>query len=197
VKGLARAAALTSLVALASGCGGGGEPQDANEPSGEFPLEIISTSFPKSQGLGQTSSLRIKVRNPGPQTAPSVAMTIDGLATKIANPAAADPSRPVWVLNQAPQGADTALVGTWAFGPLAAGAERTFTWQVTATRAGTHTLHYRVGAGLDGKAVAVASGGGGGKLDGAVTVRVTRLPRDTVVDRETGDVVERSTRDAR
>ena len=193
MQGLARAAALAGIVVLASGCGGGGERQDANEPSGEFPLEIVSASFPKSQGIGQTTSLRITVQNAGQEPAPNVAMTIDGLATKISNPDAADPERPVWVVNQAPQGADTALVGTWAFGALPGGEKRTFTWQVTATRSGTHTLHYRAGAGLDGKAVAVASGGG--SIDGAITVRVTRRPRDLVVDSETGDVIERSARD--
>jgi hypothetical protein len=95
----------------------------------------------------------------------------------------------VWVVNDAPYNADTALVGTWAIPNVPAGQRRTFAWQVTAMRPGTHTLHYKVGAGLDGKAKAVAYKGG--PTDGTISVRVTRRPRDTVVDPKTGDVVER------
>lgn len=192
MQGLAGAAALTSLLALASGCGGGNDPQDKNEPAGEFPMEVVSTSFPKSQGIGQTSSLRITVRNAGDKEIPSAGVTVDGLATKIANTTVANQSRPVWIVNQAPQGAGTALANTWALGKLPAGKQRTFTWQVTATRAGTHTIRYKAAAGLDGKAVAVAPSGG--KLDGSITVRVSRKPRDLVVDQETGDVIERENR---
>ena len=195
MQGFARAAALASLVVLFAGCGGGGEPQDANETAGEFPLDVVNATFPKAQGLGQTSSLKITVRNAGDAAVPTIAMTVDGMATKLTNPDAGDPSRPVWVVNQQPYGADTAYVGTWTLGALPAGEERTFTWQVTATRPGTHTLKYRAGAGLDGKAAAVAADGG--KIDGAITVRVTRRPRDSVVDPQTGDVIERSERSAR
>jgi len=194
VQGLASAAALASLLALASGCGGGGDPQDKNEPSGEYPMEVVSTSFPKAQGIGQTSSLRITVRNPGDTEIPSAGITVEGMAAKIANTTVADQSRPIWIVNQAPQGAGTALADTWALGKLPAGETRTFTWQVTAARPGTHTLRYKAAAGLDGKAVAVAPSGG--RLDGSITVRVSRKPRDLVVDPENGDVVERSERDA-
>jgi hypothetical protein len=193
VQGLAGAAALTALLAFAAGCGGGGEPQDANEPSGEFPMEIVSASFPKAQGIGETSTLKVAVRNTGDETIPNVGMTIDGFNTRTTNPNVADPTRPVWIVNQAPDGADTALVGTWSLGPLPAGKTRTFAWQVTATRPGTHTLRYKAAAGLHGKAVATADGGA---IDGSTTVRVTRKPRDLVVDTETGEVVERSERDA-
>lgn len=192
MQGLAGAAALTTLLALASGCGGGNDPQDKNEPSGEFPIEVVNASFPKAQAIGQTTSLRITVRNAGDEEIPSAGMTVDGFATKIGNTVVEDQSRPVWIVNQAPQGADTALVGTWALGKLPAGKQRTFTWQVTATRAGTHAIRYKAAAGLDGKAVAVAPDGG--KLDGSITVRVSKKPRDLVVDQATGDVIERKDR---
>lgn len=183
-------AVLAGAVLLFSGCGSGGERQDADEASGEFTVRILSASFPKAQTLGQTSSLKIRVRNTGDEEVPAIAMTVDGFASRIATGGAADPSRPNWVVNQGPENADTALVNTWSLGALPAGEERTFSWQVTSVRPGTHTIRYRVAAGLDGKAVAVARGGAA--LDGGITVRVTRRPRDTVVDPETGDVVERS-----
>jgi hypothetical protein len=190
VPGLARAAALAGLAALLAGCGGGDPPQDDNEPSGDYPVQIESASFPRSQALGETTTLRVKVRNPGDKAIPNLALTVDGFDTRIANTNAQDPRRPVWVVNEGPYNADTALVGTWAMSGVPAGASRTFAWQVTATRPGTHTLRYKVGAGLDGKARAVPYRGG--KTDGSITVRVTRRPRDTVVDPKTGAVEERS-----
>ncbi len=190
MPGLVCAAALTGILALAPGCGGGGERQDENEVAGDFPVEVVKASFPRAQSIGETTTLRLTVGNTGQEVVPNVAVTIEGFATRLAREDASDPSRPAWVVNQGPEGADTALVGTWALGPLPAGEERTFAWQVTAVRSGTHTLRYRVGAGLDGKARAVSSGGD--PVDGSIVVRVTRRPRDTVVDPETGDVVERS-----
>lgn len=193
MHGLVSALALTFIVALAPGCGGDEKRQDENEAAGDFPVEVVRATFPRSQSIGETTMLRITVRNTGDEVVPNVAMTIDGLATRLKREDASDPARPVWVVNQGPPGADTALVGTWALGPLPAGDQRTFAWQVTAVRAGTHTLRYRAGAGLDGKARAVSSGGA--TIDGAIPVRVSRRPRDTVVIPETGDVVERSERD--
>ena len=37
---------------------------------------------------------------------------------------------------------------------MPAGQTRTFDWKVTAVRAGTYSLRYRVAAGIDGKAIA-------------------------------------------
>jgi len=189
VPRLARAAALAGVLTLLAGCGGSDPRQDENEAKGDYPVEIVSSSFPRSQGLGETTSLRVKVRNPGDETIPALAMTVDGFNTRIKNPEAQDPKRPVWIVNQGPYNADTALVGTWATGNVPPGETRTFAWQVTAVRPGTHTLRYKVGAGLDGKARAVSYKGG--PTDGSVTVRISRRPRDTVVDPKSGDVVER------
>jgi hypothetical protein len=190
VPRLARAAALAGLVTLLAGCGGGDPPQDENEPSGDFPVEIESATFPRAQALGETSTLKVTVRNPGDKAIPNLALTVDGFANKIANPQAQDPRRPVWVVNEGPYNADTAYVDTWAVKDVPAGARRTFAWQVTAVQPGTHTVRYKVGAGLDGKAKAVPYQGG--RTDGAISVRITRRPRDTVVDPKTGDVEERS-----
>ena len=51
-----------------------------------------------------------------------------------------------------PGGGETAYVNTWALGPLDAGSTRTFVWQVVPVKAGLHTVHYTVAAGLAGKA---------------------------------------------
>jgi hypothetical protein len=51
-------------------------------------------------------------------------------------------------------------VNTWACGRLRRGDERTFVWKVTAVKAGPYKLSWRVAAGLNGKAKAVAAGGG-------------------------------------
>jgi hypothetical protein len=71
-------------------------------------------------------------------------------------------------------------VNTWACGPLKPNEMRTLKWSVTAVRAGDFKVSWRVNAGLDGKANAVAQGGGpapqgvfaGTISDRAPTVRV-------------------------
>ena len=77
-------------------------------------------------------------------------------------------------------------MNTWALGPLAAGATRTFAWKVVPVKAGTHTVHFAVAAGLAGKAKATLASGG------AVTAHVRRRDRPgaalTHVDPSTGKV---------
>jgi hypothetical protein len=51
-------------------------------------------------------------------------------------------------------------VNTWACGPLKPNEQKTFRWSVTAVQAGAYKVAWRVAAGLDGKAKAVAPGGG-------------------------------------
>lgn len=189
VQGIVVAAALVATAGLTAGCGGGGERQDANEPSGTYRVQVVGASFPKLQGLAETLPFKLTVRNTGDQAVPNLALTVDGFYDPQAQPGDADPARPVWIVNVAPPNGVTAYVNTWAFGPLGAGQERTYTWRVTATEAGTHTLRYRVGAGLDGKARAVTDDDQ--VPEGAVTVRVTRRPRISTVNPETGAVEHR------
>jgi hypothetical protein len=167
-----RSVAALCLLAVA-GCGGG-ERQDENEPEGDFPIEVVSAEFPEDQKLAKRSALVVTVRNAGRETIPNIAMTVEGFDEDKDDPELADPSRPVFAINgvqveiagfpeakdAAPRGCDTAYVNTWACGPLRPGAERTFRWSVTAVRAGDFELSWRVAAGLDGKANAVAPGGG-------------------------------------
>lgn len=182
------AAVAGAALVLAAGCGSGPQ-QDADEPSGDFKLNIARATFPRAQGLAETNPLRITVRNDGTETIPNVALTVDGISAQSAAPDNADQERPVWILNQGPTGGVTAYVNTWALGPLKPSQQKTFTWSLTAITGGVHTLRYRASAGLNGKARAVPWGESGA-IDGSITVRVTRRARDRVVDPATGKVVD-------
>jgi len=180
-------AAAALLAASISGCGGG-EAQDANEPTGNYEVAITKVSFPRKQGLGETSRLVITVQNTGQSEVPDITMTVNGLNYRSTEPGVADPIRPVWVINAGPINGTTAYVNTWALGPLAAGAERSFIWSLSASQPGTRTLEYRAGAGLNGKARAVTADGG--VPAGTRIVNVTRRPQDSSVDPATGQVVQ-------
>lgn len=182
-------AAAALLAASTSGCAGSGEMQDANEAAGDYTVAISKASFPRRQGLGESSKLKIAVQNVGTQEIPNVTMTVDGLNYRITEPGVADPVRPFWVVNLGPINGTTAYVNTWALGPLAAGAERQFIWSLSATQPGTRTIEYRAGAGLNGKARAVTADGG--VPAGTLTVNVTRRPQDSSVDPATGQVVQK------
>ena len=160
------------LLALA-GCGGG-ERQDENEPEGNFPVDVVRATFPEQQKLAKSSDMVVTVRNAGNDTIPNIAVTVNGFDKREKNPDLADPSRPVFAINgvqveiagfpeakdASPRGCDTAYVNTWACGPLKPKQQRTFRWSVTAVKAGDFKVDWRVAAGLDGKAKAVAAGGG-------------------------------------
>ena len=160
------------LLAVA-GCGGG-ERQDENEPEGNFPVEVVRATFPENQKLAKSSDMVVTVRNAGNDTIPNIAVTVNGFDKRKDNPDLADASRPVFALNgvrveiagfpeakdASPRGCDTAFVNTWACGPLKPDQQKTFRWSVTAVQAGAFKIDWRVAAGLDGKAKAVASGGG-------------------------------------
>jgi len=163
---------LVCLLALA-GCGGG-ERQDENEPEGNFAVEVVRASFPDHQKLAKSSDMIVTVRNAGDKTIPDIAVAVNGFDERKKDPDLADPTRPVFAVNgvqveiagfpeakdATPRGCDTAYVNTWACGPLKKGEEKTFRWTVTAVQAGDYRIDWRVAAGLDGKAKAVAAGGG-------------------------------------
>jgi hypothetical protein len=195
-----------SALAL-SACGGGGERQDENEPEGTFEVDVVDAKFPQRQKLAKRSELEITVRNTGEKTVPNIAVTVNGFDIDTGNSTLADPNRPVFVVNgqpreiggfaeskdEAPEGGETAYVGTWALGPLEAGEEETFRWSVTAVKAGEYKITYKVAAGLDGKAKAVSPGGTpvGGVFVGTIddTPPDTRVAEDgvTVVEGQRGE----------
>jgi hypothetical protein len=110
-------------------------------------------------------------------------------------PDLAIPFRPVWILEEgypklegqtAPAGAEAAQTNTYSFGPLAPNQTRRMVWNVTAVRDGTFTVHYRVAAGLQGKAKAVTTDGS--VPEGEFVVRISSEPPQTRVN-EAGKVV--------
>lgn len=193
----ARALAPLCLAALAvAGCGSGPR-QDADEPSGQFPVEIVNATFPIHQRLAKTSDMEIQVRNPGPKRVPIVSITVKcasparstggsggsasgaggnggGFAYRTNYPGVADPSRPQFIVNtiptRTPRNYDkgrldplersSSYVDTFPLGPLDPGRTATFKWNVTAVKAGSYRICYRVNAGLDGKAKAVPARSG-------------------------------------
>jgi hypothetical protein len=177
--------AVAVAVALA-GCGGG-ERQDANEPSGTFRVAVVRASFPTKQHLAQPERFVIAVRNTGRDTVPNVAVTVSSFAERSEQAGLADPERAVWIVDSSPSGGQTAYVNTWALGRLAPGQTRRFVWRVTAVKAGTHTVKWQVAAGLNGKAKATLAGNRAPA--GSVTVDVSEKPAQAHVDPETGKVV--------
>src|SRR5205085_6477181 len=92
--GLLRVGTAGALLALvATGCGGG-QRQDAHEPSGTFDVNVVKDEFPLSQHIAQQSRLRISVRNVGNKTVPNIAVTVKGLSYRDTQPDLADPNRP-------------------------------------------------------------------------------------------------------
>jgi hypothetical protein len=179
-------AALAAAVAVA-GCGSGAR-QDAQEPSGNFPVQVTTAGFPASQRLAQHTQLVLSVRNAGRKTIPDLAVTICnvtctypaplGQGTSVAafsqylsGQGLANHSRPVWIVDRPPGGCGysclqggaggdvSAASNTWQGGPLKPGQTTTFKWAVTAVASGRFVVAWEIAAGLNGKAKAVAAGG--------------------------------------
>jgi hypothetical protein len=180
---LIAAGAATLAVA---GCGGG-ERQDAAEPSGTFQVDVVRASFPTKQHLAQPERFVIAVRNTGDRAVPNVAVTVSSFAERSEQTGLADPERAVWIIDDSPRGGQTAYTNTWALGRLPPGQTRRFVWRVTAVQAGTHTVKWQVAAGLNGKAKATLSGNRAPA--GSVTVDVSDKPGQARVDPKTGEVI--------
>ena len=173
---------LFALAVVATGCGGG-ERQDADEPAGNFKVEV-SADFPEKQRLARQEQMVVEVRNTDSKAIPNVAVTIEpGFSTRSERQDLADPNRPVWIVDDGPLGGGTAYTNTWALGALPAGESKKFVWKVTPVRSGAYEVGYRVSAGLDGKAKAE------GEIDGSFDVRVSDKPSQARVDPETGEVI--------
>lgn len=187
---------------LASGCGGSSQ-QDAGEPKGTFKVQVTQASFPAQQAVSRPERLVLDIRNPGSKALPNVAVAVSSFYYRSDYPNLASRLRPVWLVSQGPGltprppvetvevdppgGASTATDSVWSMGRLPAGASRSFVWLVTPVKTGTHTLDYRVYAGLNGKAQAQLAGGG--TPSGHFTVAIAGRPPGTHVDPVTGKVV--------
>ena len=182
-----RACVAVLAAVVVAGCGG--ERQDANEPKGTFAVRVVDASFPTTQRIAQSARLRIAVRNAGDRAIPDLAVTVDGFTRTDQRPGLADPTRPVWIVDQGPRDGDTAYVGTWTLGRVEAGRTRTFEWRLTPVVPGRHVVKFFVAAGLDGRAKAETAGGA--TPTGTFAVRVSGAPSDARVDPSTGAVVAR------
>ena len=204
--------ALTGAIVALSACGDSGEArQDADEPAGEFPVEVTEAKFPTRQRLAETSDLELAVENIGQEQIPDLAVTIcidscnaDGpFSLRSEQAGIANPNRPVWILEQdypkllepgiSPRelddeptgGAEAAQTNTFSFGPMAPGDELAAAWRVTPVRGGTYTVNYEIAAGLTGKAKAVTADGS--QVEGSFVVTISTKPPKTTVDPD-GDI---------
>ncbi|MGA9874648.1 MAG: hypothetical protein WBQ21_02465 [Solirubrobacteraceae bacterium] len=199
--GVSLAVGGVALAVLASGCGGA--EQDAHEPKATYQVEVVRAHFPTKQAIASNTKLVLDVRNAGPRTIPNVAVTLNSLSYTSNYPHLAVNKRPVWIVNTGPGpiptfpvkteeaypqgGGETAYVNTWALGTLAPGASKSFVWRVTPVKTGTHTVHYTVAAGLNGKARAQLTSGSA--VTGTFVAQIAPKPLPTHVDPQTGQVV--------
>jgi hypothetical protein len=207
-------------VALTLTACGGGQLQSANERAGNYKVSV-SSSFPDSQRLSEATKFVVKVTNVDTKAVPDVAVTIcnvtcgysvkdlrkgwgtsvQAFAYKLVMPGLASDSRPVWVVDQAPNpnnlcryscqqggpgGAVTAYSNTWALGRLAPGKSATFEWHVTAIKPGNYTVAWQVAAGLNGKALARTTSGA--VPQGSFKVKIANAPQQSYVN-NSGQVV--------
>ncbi|HET7589982.1 MAG TPA: hypothetical protein VFK14_07325 [Solirubrobacterales bacterium] len=198
---------MTALAAavLLGACGGSGSSD--SEPTGTFHVKVTEATFPSKQDLGQTSLLRLGVRNTGKRTVPGLTVTFTvagkrgvesslpfGVSDQGAELAASE--RPVWVLAQtyprlhgssSPGGASTSNRKTFDFGEVNPGKTVQAVWKLSAVRPGKYTLLYTVDAGLSGEARAKTTGGVA--PGGSFTTEINEeLPETEVTDN--GEIVE-------
>jgi hypothetical protein len=198
-------AALALALGLAA-CGGGSS-SDSEEPEGKFEVAVVNSAFPPEQHIGQTSLMKIAIRNEGDRTVPGVTVnvTIKGeqgesasipFAINDPQPELAQPDRPVWVLSEGyPHvgssdergGTRTSSPKTFDFGELDPGQTVEGIWKLSAVRGGEYELAYRVDGGLGGKAKAV--GAGGEDVKGVLPVKIVNTPVDVEVT-DSGEIVE-------
>ncbi len=194
-----------AVAALLGACGE--SSSNSNERAGTYQVDVVDASFPNEQRLGQTSLLKLSIRNTGEETVPTVTVTIgvigeDGensaLPFGISDPqeGLAQADRPVWVLSEgyprfvgssAPGGASTSNRKTFALGELKPNETASAVWKLSAVKAGDWKLAYRVGAGLSAEVKAETPNGEVPK--GIFVADITaELPETEVTD--DGEVVE-------
>jgi hypothetical protein len=197
-----------TAVAVAALLGACGESSsDSNEKAGTYQVDVVDASFPNEQRLGQTSLLKLSIRNTGDETVPTVTVTIgiegqEGEDSSLpfgvhdAQAGLAQSDRPVWVLAESyprfvgssdPGGASTSNRKTFALGPLKPNATASAIWKLSAVKAGDWKVAYRVGAGLGTEVKAETASGE--VPEGIFVADITaELPETEVTD--DGEVVE-------
>lgn len=205
VGALAAGSAALALALSLAACGEGSQ-SNAEEAEASYDVKVVKAAFPAKQRLGQTSLMRLDIRNTGKQTVPAlvVFVTIGSKEGKNSflpfgyrdpQPGLAQPDRPVWVLSAKYPKADgkTLSAGgegsnrkTFDFGPLRPGKRLAAVWKVTAVRAGKYPVLYEISAGLGGKAKAETNGAAAG---GSFTAQISTEPPNSEVT-DSGEVVE-------
>jgi len=208
---LGGAVSFLAAAAIVAGCGGGDQDsgQFANEPAGDYPVEVLRAEFESRQTIAETYDLRIAVRNTGDETVPALSTTLSlpGLGSTLAF-AYRDPQeglamaqRPVWVMEEnypklagtvGRGGNATANRRTFNFGAVAPGDVAEMVWRVTAVRPGNYRLAYLIAGGLSGEANAIDAAGD--TPEGILPARISDVPVPTEID-ENGKVVPLSPSD--
>jgi len=206
VRALALGTAAAALALATAACGEESSPS-SDEPAGSYRAEVVTAKFPARQRLGETTLMRIGVRNTGDEPLPSLVVGVtvagkDGKASSLPfgirdpQPGLAQPDRPVWVLSQHypklagssdPGGAETSSNKIFNFGPLKPGRTTEAVWKLTASRTGSYSILYEVDAGIGGEAKAETDAGV--QPGGSFAVTITEVPPDTIVT-DSGKVVE-------
>lgn len=202
------AGALAAAVALSIAACGEESSSDSNEPSGTFRVNVTRASFPTRQHLGQTSLMKLGIRNTGKKTVPALTVNVsiagdEGQTSTLPfaihdpQPELAQPDRPVWVLaahypkfagSSSPGGAETSNQKTYDFGPLKPGKTADLVWKLSAVKSGHYDLLYAIDAGLG--AQAKAKTGGGVKPGGSFSVQISPARLDKEVT-SSGEVVDK------
>ncbi|HEY8083867.1 MAG TPA: hypothetical protein VIE64_10025 [Solirubrobacterales bacterium] len=197
--------AIAVLAVAAAGCGDDSSP-GANESSDTYEVKVITAEFPAKQRLGETSLMRIGVRNSGDKTVPSLTVTIfvagkEGEASSLPfgirspEPGLAQPDRPVWVLSEhypriagsdERAGAENSSINTFDFGPLKPDETTEAVWKLSAVKTGNFTLRYEIDASLSGAAKAETAEGD--QPGGSFPAQISATPPDTIVT-DSGEVV--------
>ncbi|HEY6551124.1 MAG TPA: hypothetical protein VIY71_08000 [Solirubrobacterales bacterium] len=201
---------MAAALALSIVACGSESSSDSNEPSGTFRVEVTDASFPTSQHLGQTSLMKLAIRNTGKKTLPALTVNVsiagkEGQTSTLPftihdpQPELAQPDRPVWVLaahypkfagSSAPGGAETSNQKTYDFGPLKSGKTANLVWKLSAVKSGHYDLLYAINAGL-GNQVETKTGGGI-KPGGSFSVQISPARLDKEVT-GSGEVVDKKT----
>lgn len=129
-------------------------------------MKVVTASFPSEQSLGQTSLLKLGVRNESEKAIPGLTFTVSiagkegegatlPFAIRDPQPGLAQPDRPVWVLarhypklagSTEPGGAEGAALKTFTFGPVKPGDTTEAVWKLSASRKGSYRLDYSIGS---------------------------------------------------
>jgi hypothetical protein len=187
---------------ILAGCGGG---SSSEEPSGPREVKVVTADFPTEQSLGQTSLMKIGVRNESEDSIPAVTYTISiagrqgedstlPFGIRDPQPGLAQPDRPVWVLayrypklagSSKPGGSEGAALKTFTFGPLKPGATNEAVWKLSASRKGSYRINYSIGSTGEVKLETADGARPGGSFGATISPKIQNI---TVND--AGEVVE-------